>query len=301
MENPMKQLTLQNQERAAQALESPETCFLLNDGREIPVLGFGTWQNEGEDCVRSVQTAIEAGYRHIDTAKIYGNEVEVGRALHASSVSREEIWLTTKLWNDVRGYDETRAAIDASLKALDVDYIDLYLIHWPNPKAFRDSWASQNLASWRAMEDAVAAGKLRSIGVSNFRPHHLEALLPEVNVRPAVNQVRICPGDVPRETIAFCEAEGILLEGYSPLGRGELLDHETLVEIAVKKGQSVAQICLRWQLQHAWLPLPKSKTGDRIRENLDIWSFDLSPEEMAQIDALEGIAGYAHDPDATDF
>lgn len=275
--------------------------YKLINGVEIPCVGFGTWQTpDGETAVMAVSEAIKSGYRHIDTASIYGNEGSVGIALAGCNVPREELFITTKVWADARGYDETIAAFNESLKKLQLDYLDLYLIHWPNPKAYRDCWKQKNTETWRAMEDLYKAGKIRSIGVSNFMPHHLEALFETAEIKPMVNQIRIHPGYVLDETIEFCKEHKILLEAYSPLGTGKLLEVPELVDVACKYEKSVAQVCLCWSIQMGFLPLPKSVTPSRIVENTEIFDFELTADEMKLLSSIDVGVNYCS-PDEKDY
>lgn len=216
--------------------------YLLNDGNLIPKLGFGTWQSKnGEEAYQAVKTALKVGYRHIDTAAIYGNEESVGQAIRDSGIDRKEIFVTTKLWNNVGNYQEAWEAIDTSLEKLGLDFVDLYLIHWPNPLAFRENWEERNRSIWKAMEEAVAAGKIRSIGVSNFLPHHLEALLKTARIKPSVNQIRLSPGIYQKEVVDFCNQNDILIEAWSPFGQGDVFHHPFLKELAEKYQTSVAK------------------------------------------------------------
>ena len=263
--------------------------YKLNNGVEIPVVGFGTWQTpDGEVARESVKTALEVGYRHIDTAAAYGNEVSVGQGIKESGINRHDIFLTTKLWNDSHGYEATKKAIDLSLQRLDTDYLDLYLIHWPNPVAIREHWAELNAESWQAMEEAVKAGKIRAIGISNFRRHHLEELLKTANIVPAVNQNYLNPSDLQPDVLAANKEHDILNEAYSPLGTGDLLRNELVAEIAAAHNHSVPQVLLRWSLQHGFLPLPKSVHAEYIKSNTDIFDFELTDDEMKKLDGLRG-------------
>lgn len=258
------------------------TYYNLNNGVSIPVLGFGTWKAEnGEIAYQSVLEALKAGYRHIDTATIYKNEESVGRAIQDSGIPREEIFVTSKLWNTNHDYEQARQAFEESLEKLGLDYLDLYLIHWPNPKLLRenDQWKIRNSEVWRAMEDLYQEGKIRAIGVSNFLPHHLDALLETVKILPAVNQVRLAPGVYQEEVVDYCREKGILLEAWGPFGQGELFDQEEVKEIAARHEKSVAQIALAWSLAEGFLPLPKSVTTSRIKSNLDCFGIELSQEE----------------------
>ena len=276
-----------------------DTCTLRN-GVQIPRLGFGTYKTpEGEVAEASVLAALEAGYRHIDTAAFYGNEGGVGRAIRKSGIPREEIFVTTKVWNTQRGYEKAKASILASLERLGLDYVDLCLIHWPAiPKQYSD-WESINVDTWRAFTELHRLGKVRAIGVSNFKPRHLDALM-KTEVPPMVNQIECHPGQPQNETITYCQANGILVEAWSPMGRGKLLDHPLLVEMADKYGVSVAQLCIRWCLQRGILPLPKSVTPDRIRENARVYEFAISQEDMAVLTGMPPTAT-SHDPDEIDF
>lgn len=278
------------------------STYQLANGEKIPVVGFGTWQTpDGQVAEESVLAALKAGYRHIDTAMIYGNEASVGRAIHKSGVRRDELFVTTKLWNTDHTYERAIQAIDTSLQTLGLDYLDLYLIHWPNPLAFRENWQEANSAAWRAMEEAVKAGKIKSIGVSNFMPRHLDALYQTAQIKPVVNQIYLNPSDQQKEVVAYNKAHDMISEAYSPLGTGNLLAVPELVSLAEKYERSVAQVTLRWSLQKGFLPLPKSITPSRIVENAQLFDFELSDEDMQAIDALQGVADQAKNPDETTF
>jgi len=272
--------------------------FTLANGVSIPCVGFGTWQTpDDQSGVDAVKAALVCGYRHIDTAAIYGNEESVGAGMRGSGVKRADIFLTTKLWNAVRGYDETLAAVRESLEKLGTDYLDLYLIHWPNPAMYRAQWAQKNAESYRAMEKLYRDGVLRAIGVSNFKPHHLDALLQSAQVVPQVNQIRLCPGETQAETVAYCTQRGILLQAYSPMGTGKIFGDPTMGEMAARYGRSVAQLCVRYSLQCGWLPLPKSVTPARIAENAQVFDFAISAADIETIAGLNGSCGTTADPD----
>lgn len=278
------------------------STYQLSNGVEIPIVGFGTWQTpSGQIAKDAVLTALEAGYRHIDTAAAYENEASVGQAIIESGLAREELFVTTKLWNKIGTYEEAKAVIEASLEKLNLTYLDLYLIHWPNPLAFRDCWQERNAEVWRAMEEALEAGKIRAIGVSNFHPHHLEALLKTAKIKPVVNQILLNPSDQQASLVASNQAHNILSEAYSPLGTGKIFEVTELQTLAQKYGKTVAQLVLRWSLQKGFLPLPKSVTKERIIENTAIFDFEISPEDMATIDQLHGRAGQASNPDEVSF
>ncbi|KRN93556.1 aldo/keto reductase [Pediococcus stilesii] len=276
--------------------------YTLNNGVKIPIVGFGTWQSkDGAEAYEAVKAALKAGYRHIDTAAAYGNEESVGKAIKDSGIDRKELFVTSKLWNDDHGYDSAKKALDLSLEKLGLDYLDLYLIHWPNPIKFRNEWQEKNADSWRAMEEGLDNGKVRAIGVSNFRPHHLDELLKTAKVTPAVNQIFLNPSDTEDETVAYNNEHNILSEAYSPLGTGKIFTIPELKDIAAKYDKSVAQIVIRWSLQHGFLPLPKSVHADRIQQNTDIFDFELSDEDVKVIDGFHGVAGLATDPDTATF
>jgi diketogulonate reductase-like aldo/keto reductase len=252
----------------------------LNNGVELPQVGLGVYQAAlGGECRRAVLDAFELGYRHIDTAKDYGNERDVGAAVRESGLRRDEVFVTTKLWNDDQGYDEALRAFDASLSRLGFDYVDLYLLHWPV--------AGKRLASWRALERLLAEGRTRCIGVSNFMPRHLDELLAHARVVPAVNQIEVTPFLQQREARAASARHGIVVEAYSPLTRGMRIDHPGLAAVARRVGRTPAQVLLRWGIEHGMVVLPKSTHRDRIAENVALFDFALPPEAMAELDSLE--------------
>ena len=267
---------------------SKKLNYTLSNNLSIPSLAFGTWQAEdGPMAVNAVTSALDAGYRHIDTAMMYGNEESVGKAVKLSNIPRNEIFITTKLNNQIRGYDETIKAIKERLELMDTDYLDLFLIHWPNPVKFRDNWKALNAESWRAFEDMYKEGNLKAIGVSNFEPHHMDALLETASITPMVNQIRICPGDEPTEIIEYCKKKNILIEAYTPLGKGRLHYNQDLISLASKYGQTVAQLILRWHLQKGYLPLPKSVTPARIQENFEVFDFEIKEDDMEFMSNIE--------------
>jgi len=279
-------------------MQALSKTYTLANGVSIPSIGFGTWQvQEGPEAVDSVKAALEAGYRHIDTAQGYQNEEGVGKAVKQSGVKREDIFITSKLTNGIRGYENTKKSIEDSLRRLGTDYMDLFLVHWPVPVNFKDQWQRMNAESWRAMEDALKAGKIRALGISNFRKRHIDELLKTAEIKPVANQIRLCPGDKQEDTVNYSREQGMLLQAYSPLGTGKLFEVPELMDIARQTGRTIAQVALRWSLQRGYNPLPKSITPKRIRENLDVYGFELTKEQMDRINALEGVVGYSADPD----
>lgn len=252
----------------------------LNNGVEIPQLGLGTYlSDEGPEVEQAVAQALDIGYRHIDTASFYGNEEGIGRAIAMSGVPRQEIFLTSKVWNDEQGFDETLAAVQRSLERLGTGYLDLYLVHWPRPMLMEDTW--------RAMEAIADAGKARAIGVSNFLPHHLDQLASFAETPPALNQVEFHPRLQSPAVVEACRARGILLEAWSPLMRGRVFDAPEIVLAASSHGRTPAQIVLRWLLQRGIVAIPKSVRPERLRENADVFDFALTDEEMAAIGAMD--------------
>lgn len=266
----------------------------LNNGIAMPQLGYGVWQIEDDQAFTAVGQALEAGYRSIDTAAIYGNEEGTGKALAASGLPREELFVTTKLWNGDQGQDATLRAFDTSLTKLGLEYVDLYLIHWPLPS--QDTYVD----TYRALEKIQAGGRARAIGVSNFLPGHLERLLGETSVVPAVNQIELHPQFQQAESRAFHARHDIATEAWSPLGQGKgLLEHATLAELAAKHGKTPAQVVLRWHLQLGNVVIPKSVTPSRIAENIDVFDFSLDDTDLATLAALD--SGNRLGPDPATF
>ncbi|MBN1920100.1 MAG: aldo/keto reductase [Anaerolineae bacterium] len=251
----------------------------LNNGVKMPLLGLGVYQARGREGEQAVAWALEAGYRHIDTAKFYGNEAEVGRAVRESGLPREDIFIVTKLWNSDHGYDRARAAFQESQKRLNLGVVDLYLIHWPV--------SARCAESWRALEALYAEGQIRAIGVSNYTIKHLKELLATARVVPAVNQVEFHPWLYQKELLEFCRAHGIQLEAYSPLTKGERLRDPQLEAMARKYGKSPAQMLIRWCLQHEVVVIPKSTHPQRIHENAAIYDFEITAEDMCHLDAFD--------------
>ena len=266
----------------------------LNNGVKMPWLGFGVFKvKDGEEVVNAVKTALEAGYRSIDTAKVYNNESGVAQGIRESGIAREDLFITTKVWNSDQGYESTLAAFEESMQRLELEYLDLYLIHWPVKGKYKDTW--------RALEKLYKEGRVRAIGVSNFQIHHLEDLLMDATVKPAINQVELHPLLTQKELRDYCSKHEIQIEAWSPLAKGNLMEHPLLQNIAAKYGKSPAQIILRWDLQNGIVTIPKSVTPERIRTNTELYNFELTTEEIEQIHALNENKRFGADPDNFDF
>ncbi len=270
----------------------------LNNNIEMPELGYGVFRVEqGQELVEAVKTAIKKGYRSIDTAAIYGNEESVGQgvnqAIEEGLVTREELFITSKVWNDGLSYDETIQAYETSLSKLGLDYLDLYLIHWPGDNKYQEPW--------KALETLYKEKRVRAIGVSNFQVNHLEDLRKNFEITPVINQIEFHPRLTQEEVRTYCKEHNIQVEAWSPLMAGELLDNETIAGIAEKYNKSVAQVILRWDLQHNVITIPKSMNEKRIEANIDLFDFELTSEEMKQLDALNDNARSGPHPDEFDF
>lgn len=279
-----------------------ENFCLLSNKYKMPNIGFGTFRTpSGKETEQSVMNAIKAGYRHIDCAAAYGNEKSVGEAIRKSGVAREELFVTSKLWNDDKGYENTLAAFNRTLDDLQLDYLDLYLIHWPIAKASKENWKEANSESWRALEELYNQGKIKAIGVSNFLEHHLEPLFETAKIKPMVNQIEFHPGMLQEEIIEFCKKHNILVEAWAPFSNGQVLNNSVLKEIADKYKKSVAQLTLRWIIQKDIVPLPKSVTPDRIKSNIEVFDFEISEQDIERIDRLTDCGGSGLHPDEVDF
>ncbi|MUL65556.1 oxidoreductase [Mycobacterium sp. CBMA 234] len=274
---------------------APNTTMMLNDGTSIPVVGLGVFQTPAEDTERAVIAALHAGYRHIDTAAVYRNETEVGRGLAASRVPREDVYVVTKLWNSEQGYEKTLAAFDASMKRLGLEYLDLYLVHWPTP--------AQNLFidTFKAFAHLRDQGLIRSIGVSNFEPEHLKLLIDATGIVPAVNQIELHPRLPQAELRETHKRYGIATEAWSPLGQGSLLQDPTVTSVAERHGKTPAQVLIRWHIQLGNIVIPKSVNPDRIASNFDVFDFELSEADMASIATLDNGTRLGPDPRTFNF
>jgi diketogulonate reductase-like aldo/keto reductase len=269
----------------------------MNKITELPPIGFGTWQLNGTEGQNAIEAAINCGYRLIDTAASYGNETTLKRALHSCGVLREKLLIQGKLWNTKRKYNDAITACKQSLKRLGIEYFDLYLIHWPASPALYPNWREMNAECWKAMEKIHHDGLARVIGVCNYLPHHIDELLETADICPSVNQIEMHPGFANAESLKYCREKNILVEAWSPLGEGNILQSKTLKEIAAKYGKTPAQICLRWCIQHEVIPLPRSSNPERISQNFDVCGFELSDEDMRIIDIMPFSGGAGFDPD----
>jgi 2,5-diketo-D-gluconate reductase A len=268
----------------------------LNNGVEIPQLGFGVYQVKPEETAQAVQTALEVGYRHIDTAEMYRNEKGVGEGIRNSGVPREEVFVTSKLNNGFHAHDDALKAFEGTLEALQFDYVDLFLIHWPLPTIDVDY-----IETWKAMEEIYRSGRAKSIGVSNFNPHHLRRLFSETEVRPAVNQIEIHPYLTQDDLRAFDADHEIATEAWSPIAQGKCLDDPTILRVAERHGKTPAQVTLRWHIQRGDIVFPKSVTRSRVEENFDLFDFELSEDDIREITALNRNERTGPDPDTFDY
>ncbi len=278
-----------------------EKTLRLYNGISIPSIGFGTWQIPPFSTAKCVWNAVKAGYRNFDTAEGYMNEKGLGdglrQAMEETGVKREDLFVSTKVWNSHRGYDKTMQAFEASMKKLGLEYLDLYLIHWPAVSRWHDDWRQINRSTWRAFEQLYKEGRIKTIGVSNFLAHHVQALTEDSEIKPMVNQIEYHPGFGQVESAAYCQQNGIVVEAWSLLGSGDILRNQELNRIAAKYGKTPAQVSLRWLMQKEIVPLPKSTHETRMVENINIFDFSLDGGDMAVIDAIPYCGGMMFDPD----
>lgn len=278
-----------------------ESYIKLSNGIEIPRIGLGTWQiTNREKLGVLLNEAYQIGYRLIDTAAAYSNEISLGKGISKWNLPRQELFLTDKVWNSNRGFQEVQDACRTSLKKLKTDYLDLYLVHWPASMAVHENWEEINAETWRGMEQLYQDGLIRAIGVCNFRKHHLLALQKTAKFLPMINQVELHPGMPQLEILEYCQKMGIAVEASSPLGIGQVLNNAKILDIAKSKEKSAAQICLRWEVQKGVIVIPRTSNKERLKENIDLWGFELSQEEMSILDDIPYCGGLGIDPDTTE-
>lgn len=278
-------------------MKSIKDTYTLSNGLEIPCMGFGTYNpKEGDNC-QIIRTAIEVGYRYFDTASLYETERALGQTIKESRIPREEFFIVSKAWIDELGYEETKQAFERTLNRLQMDYLDLYLIHWPRRTEGDTDWKERNLGAWQAMEELYAQGKIKGLGLSNFLPHHMENILQNCKVAPLVDQLEVHPGYSQEAAVAYCKSKDVVVQAWSPLGRSAMLKHPVLLEMAAKYHKSVAQICLRFLLQKNIIPLVKTSTEARMKENMDIFDFEISWEDMSVLECMPQDAWLGEHPD----
>lgn len=271
--------------------------YVLNNGVEIPAVAFGTYKAADGKSADVIRAAIGAGYRYFDTASFYGTETYLAEAIRESGIPRREFFIASKLWKDEMGYENVKSAFERTLNNLRTDYLDLYLIHWPLPEPGYKEWRQLDKETWRAMEELYEAGKIRAIGLSNFLPHHIENILKDCRVRPAVDQIEYHPGYSQEAVVNYCRERGILVQAWSPIGRSRVLDEPLVKELAAKYDVSPAQICLKFAVQRNIIPLPKSSSEDRMRENLDLYSFELEQDDIWRLSTMPQTGWSGEHPD----
>lgn len=271
--------------------------YVLNNGVEIPAVAFGTYKAADGKSADVIRAAIGAGYRYFDTASFYGTETYLAEAIRESGIPRRDFFIASKLWKDEMGYENVKSAFERTLNNLRTDYLDLYLIHWPLPEPGYKEWRQLDKETWRAMEELYEAGKIRAIGLSNFLPHHIENILKDCRVRPAVDQIEYHPGYSQEAVVNYCRERGILVQAWSPIGRSRVLDEPLVKELAAKYDVSPAQICLKFAVQRNIIPLPKSSSEDRMRENLDLYSFELEQDDIWRLSTMPQTGWSGEHPD----
>lgn len=272
-------------------------CYTLSNGVKIPCVGYGTYKTAEGNSAEIIQTAIEAGYRYFDTASFYETETYLAEAVRDSKIKRENFFFSSKVWKDEMVYEETKAALHRTLNNLNTDYLDLYLIHWPLPSTNYKEWKKLNIDTWRAMEELYHEGKIRSIGLSNFLPHHIENLIQNCKVIPMVNQLEFHPGYTQEAAVQYCKEHNIQVQAWSPIGRARILKDSLILELSKKYQVSPAQICLKFALQKDIIPIPKSSSMARMKENQDLFSFEISKEDMYRLDTMPQIGWSGEHPD----
>lgn len=278
-------------------MNSIHDCYTLSNGLQIPCVAFGTYKAADGDSTEVIKTAIETGYRYFDTASFYDTEPFLRDAIKESGISREEFFVASKLWKDEMGYENAKQAFERTLENLGTEYLDLYLIHWPLPSPDYADWRTLDTDTWKALEELYEEGRVKAIGLSNFLPHHIENILKYCKVKPMVNQLEFHPGYTQEAAVRYCQEQGILVQAWSPIGRGRVLADAMMAELAEKYQVSVAQICLRYALQRGIIPLPKSSSAERMRQNQDIFAFELSQEDMYRIDTMPQTGWSGEHPD----
>lgn len=271
--------------------------YILNNGVEIPAIAFGTYKAADGKSADVIRTAIEAGYRYFDTASFYGTETYLAQAVRESGISRDELFIASKLWKTEMGYDNVKDAFARTLENLNTDYLDLYLIHWPLPEPGYKDWKQLDKETWRAMEELYQAGKVRAIGLSNFLPHHIDNILEDCTVRPAVDQIEYHPGYSQEAAVQYCKERNILVQAWSPIGRQRVLEEPLVLELAGKYAVSPAQICLKFAVQRGIIPLPKSSSVERMKENLDLYSFEMEREDIWRLATMPQAGWSGEHPD----
>ena len=278
-------------------MKSIHDTYTLNNGVKVPCIAFGTYKAAEGNSADIIAAAIEEGYRYFDTASFYETEEYLAEAIQKSGLPREDFFIATKLWKEEMGYEETLAAFERSSKKLNTDYIDLYLIHWPKPTHDYEDWKQLNIDTWKALEKLYKEGKVRAIGVSNFLPHHLDNLFENCEIKPMVDQIEYHPGYTQEATVQYCKQHDILVQAWSPIARGRILQDVTLIEMAEKYSVSVAKLALRFCIQNDVLPLPKASSKERMRENMDLFDFEISDEDMKRLNTLPQIGWSGEHPD----
>ncbi len=271
--------------------------FTLSNGMQIPCIGFGTYNPQGGDNIKIIQTAIDVGYRYFDTASLYETERALGSAIKGSGIAREEFFVASKLWMDETGYEGAFQALGRTLERLQMDYLDLYLIHWPKADEKEAGWKQRNIDTWRAMEELCTEGKVRALGLSNFLPHHLDVIMENATVKPVVNQLELHPGYMQHAAVSYTVERGVLPQAWSPLGRAKLTENPFVLELAAKYGKSAAQVCLRYLLQKNINPLVKASGEERMKANIDIFDFEIEKEDIHVLDCLPQTAWSGEHPD----
>lgn len=274
-----------------------EKSYILNNGVEIPAIAFGTYKAADGKSADVIRTAIRAGYRYFDTASFYGTEKYLAEAVRESGIPRRDFFIASKLWKDEMGYENVKGAFERTLGNLGTDYLDLYLIHWPRPEAGYKEWRQLDKETWKAMEELYEAGRVRAIGLSNFLPHHIENILEDCTVKPAVDQIEYHPGYSQEAAVSYCQERGILVQAWSPVGRRRVLEEPLVKELAVKYGVSPAQICLKFAVQRGIVPLPKSSSEERMKENLELYSFDLEQDDIWRLATMPQAGWSGEHPD----